>query len=353
MAAAVDLEKGKIEGSPIPVADRVMMGFTNEPGRAHFAVSDNGTLIYVSGPEAASRSTMIQSRLDGSEERLGDNFSILAGAQYSPGGRKIALSAVKKGEDEERVWILDLDRDTWTLLTRSDGRFPAWSPDGSRLAFTTAVSEEQFAVAWAPADGSSSPEVLFEALAMAPAWTPDGKSILVQVLEPGVGWDIGIFEIGSDEQPRLLLDEDFDEGKPSLSHDGHWLAYQSDESGRSEVYVRNYPELNRRWQISNQGGDDPQWSSDGRELYYREGQRIMRVAISDSPEFKPGVAESLLDLSGPGSSKMANFRDRSFDVAPNGSGIVFSAEAPPDPEEFELRVVLNWFPELERLVPTD
>ena len=296
---------------------------------------------------------MIQSRLDGGEERLGDNFSILAGAQYSPDGGKIALSAIKKDEDEEKIWILDLDRDTWTLLARIEGRFPAWSPDGSRLAFTTGQSDGQYAVAWAPADGSSSPEVLFEGVAAATDWTSDGKSILVQVLELGVGSDIGVFEIGSDERPRLLLDEDFTERKPALSRDERWLAYTSDESGRTEVYVRNYPELNRRWQISNQGGDDPQWSSDGRELYYREGQRIMKVAISDSPEFKPGVAEVLLDLSGSNSSKMTNFRDRSFDVAPDGSSIVFSAEAPPDPEEFQLRVVLNWFPELERLVPTD
>ena len=351
LAAPLDLESGTLGGSPIPVVKEVIMGFASEPGRAHFAASQNGPLRYVSGPPSSSRADLVRSWPSTREVELGSGFTILTGAQFSPDGRKVVLSGTEENRDEEKVWVLDLNRDTWTLITRAEGWWPAWSPDGTRVAFSSRTDDEGPRIWWAPADGSSQPEVLLESYGAVTSWTPDGRYVLAQLLEPNVGWDIALLDITGDQDAKFLLAEDFFEYKPRLSRDGRWLAYVSNESGRSDVFVRSYPDLARRWQISNQGGDDPQWSADGSELYFRENQRIMRVPISTTPEFSPGIAEAYLDLSGPNSRKMTTSLDRSFDVAPDGTSVVFSAEAPPNPDEIELRVVLNWFPALERLVP--
>jgi hypothetical protein len=150
-------------------------------------------------------------------------------------------------------------------------------------------------------------------------------------------------------EPQMLLGSRYNEMLGSLSPDGHWLAYVSDESGQLEVYVRSYPDLEQKWQISTDGGLEPAWSADGRELFYRnkEGNRMMAVPIRAEPQFSPGRPELLFE----GEFAPSPWFGRNFDVAADGQKFLMVEYALPDDLGGEVKVVVNWFDELDRIAP--
>jgi hypothetical protein len=167
---------------------------------------------------------------------------------------------------------------------------------------------------------------------------------------PDSGWDVMALEPEEGGEPRVLLGSRFNEMLADLSRDGRWLAYASDESGRLEVYVRSYPDLERKWQISTAGGTEPAWSADGRELFYRDedGSRMMAVSITTEPELTPGRPEPVFE----GDYVPTPWFGRNFDVAPDGQSFVMVEHVFPDDINAELHVVVNWFTELAQLAPT-
>ncbi|MGH9390214.1 MAG: hypothetical protein ACRD1Z_11415, partial [Vicinamibacteria bacterium] len=162
--------------------------------------------------------------------------------------------------------------------------------------------------------------------------------------------DIGLISLDGDRASEILLGSPFLEMEPSLSLDGRFLAYLSDESGEREVYVRPFPQGDGRWQASTGGGDEPSWSPSGREIFYRRGDAMMAVDVETEPEFRPGRSTPLFE----GRFEVDPFSHdaRNYDVAPDSSGFLMvqpvSAEtlAP-----LQLEVVLNWFEELKQMVP--
>ena len=144
---------------------------------------------------------------------------------------------------------------------------------------------------------------------------------------------------------QKVIDSDFDESNPAVSPDGRWIAYESNESGRIEVYIQAFPERSGKWQISTEGGTVPLWGPNGRELFYRNGDDMMRVPLETSPSFAPGRPEVLF------SGNYFAFSARAYDISPDGER--FLMVKPDDDENTELSVVLNWFDELKRLVPTN
>jgi hypothetical protein len=146
----------------------------------------------------------------------------------------------------------------------------------------------------------------------------------------------------SDRAPKPLLSSGFNEGQPAISPDGKWLAYVSDESGKSEMYVTGYPAARGRSLISIDGGEEPIWSRNGKELFYRNGQRWMVVTTSTQPTFDAGRPRLLFE------GNYLNVSGLSYDVTADGQRFVLirGVEAPP---VREIHVVLNWFEELKRL----
>jgi Tol biopolymer transport system component len=209
-------------------------------------------------------------------------------------------------------------------------------------------------LAWIEADGSRGVEWLTQSeLSEQPTtWTPDGKTLIYHRNDhPETAWDVMALELAEGAEPRVLLGSRFNEALADISPDGRWLAYASDESGRSVVYVRSYPDLERKWQISTSGGIEPAWSRDGTELFYRyqDGLRMMAVPITTEPDFLPGGPEQLFEgeyLPSPGWG-------RNFDVAPDGQSFVMVEQVLPEDIKAELQVVVNWFTKLAELAPAE
>jgi serine/threonine-protein kinase len=177
---------------------------------------------------------------------------------------------------------------------------------------------------------------------------PDGSGLLVQVGR-GPSQDIGVLRVGASFEEEILLGTPFEELEPSISPDGKSLAYVSDESGRREVYVRDFPGPGRRWDISAGGGDEPLWAPSGRELFYRNGNQMMVVPFSAVRE--PGTPLVLFE--GEYERDPIGNDARNYDVSSDGTRfLMVRREVESDrPQQQQLNVVLNWFEELKRLDP--
>ena len=180
-------------------------------------------------------------------------------------------------------------------------------------------------------------------------YSPDGKWLVYGERNEGQ-WDLWALPLQEDGEPQPLAQSQFDERDATLSPDGRYLAYDSNESGRSEVYVTQFPDLGRKWQISTGGGSRPLWPLDGREIFYLEYEdylsKIMTARVETSPDFKSSVPELLFHvptMDGP---------ERHFGVSPDGERSVMLRDVNTVSGRIHFNVVLNWFEELERLVPT-
>jgi len=362
-AAAFDLERLELIDQPVPVLEGVQHAiYSNSPGAntgaAQFAVSENGTLLYASGDTFhKSMSQMIWVDRNGNVEPFGEQKVSYFAPKLSPDGRFVVVAG---GEPRLDPWIYDLERDSLSRPLRAKSAvFPIWSADGRRFIYASTVDGPQnlYRVV---ADGSDDPERLTEG--PLPHWassvSPDGKHLLYVETHPESGNDIWVLPLEGDGEAELLVRTPTDDSYPSFSPDGRWLVYVSNFSGRAEVYVERFPELDARVQISNRGGTAPFWSRDGRELFYRqrsdEGPRssqfmLVPVGTGDGETFQAGVPRVLLNRSLQGGTPV-----RSVDISPDGRRFL-TVESQPmaRPDITELRVVLDWLSELERAVPTN
>ncbi len=271
---AMPFDPDRIEptGEPSPVIEAVQ-----RPGQgvALFAVADNGTLVYVPGQvlEEVPRELVRVDR-EGKVSLLTETLGDYETPRFSPDGQRLA---VRKGNDaNQEVWILELSRGTLTRLTFDVSLRPLWSPDGETVFFFSGQS-----IFSKPADGSGPAEQLTSGTYRVPASiTSDGTTLVFRqggdtddVGSSYTPLDIGMMRLEGEGESELL-ETSFDEHTPKLSPDDRWLAYVSNESGRDEIFVTRFPPSGKR-QISNEGGKEPMWSRDGRELFYRNGEKMM------------------------------------------------------------------------------
>jgi len=184
------------------------------------------------------------------------------------------------------------------------------------------------------------------------SWSPDVKTLVfTQMDDPQSGSDIYVLPLDGDKKPRVLLRTKFSEGSPKVSPNGAWLAYSTNESGQPEVWAMAYPGPGERIPISTNGGTDPLWRRDGRQLFYRLGDQMMVVDISYRPSLsasKPRVLWKGRYLAGAGSScGMAGPTSANYDVAPDGERFLMIEDASSTAESERLRVVSNWSVELK------
>jgi dipeptidyl aminopeptidase/acylaminoacyl peptidase len=273
MAVPFNVARLEVTGAAVGLIANVMqaaniVGDPFNTGAAQFSVSSSGSLVYVPGtmfPDAL-RSLVWVDR-SGQVEPIAAPPRAYAGPRLSPDGQRIAVSTL--GTDSN-VWIYDLTRGTLTrLTTEGGGGGNAWTPDGQRVAFATAATGHEN-LFWKPVDGSGPSERLTssEFMQLPAAWSPDGHELVfVQLFGGGDGtrMDTWVLSMGDRRARPLMLTPSH---RPARSPDGRWLAYASEESGRYDVYVQPYPGPGPRTQISTEGGSQPAWSADGRELFY-------------------------------------------------------------------------------------
>jgi hypothetical protein len=174
-------------------------------------------------------------------------------------------------------------------------------------------------------------------------YSSDGDNLLFLELNPDSGKDIWLFPGNGEAVP--LINSPFDDEMPSLSSDGQWIAYVSNESGQQEVYVQSFPQLGNKIQISTDGGREPVWRKNSHELFYRWGDKIMSVSIRDNPDFVASNPQVVLE----GPYTHGFFAN--WDVSPGGERFVFLKRK--DQDRAKINIILNWFEELKKMVPRD
>ncbi len=281
----------------------------------------------------------------------------LPGGRYprvSPDGGLIAFTGGRRGDVD--VWLYDIARDVLTLMTPGPGRAfgPVWTPDGQRLTFTYMPTTSVFPhIYWMPADGSHPPEPLREAERpeLPNSWSPDGKVLAFTVIYVEEGMvptgnaDIWLLDSDDPESARPWFETPFLEYAAIFSPHGRWIAYVSDESGESEIYIRPYPGPGARIKVSTAGGGEPAWSRDGRTLYYRQGTVLMATPVQPGGELRVGTPVPLLELEGDFAG-IAGIHN--YDVAADGDRFLMVRAERPAVENTRLVVVTGWFAALEK-----
>lgn len=203
-------------------------------------------------------------------------------------------------EERGEAWLLDGSRGTASRFTDSSGTHPLWSPDGRRIAFTSgSTSQANSRVMVKLATGVTEAELVLEGptYKQLTDWSMDGRTLVFEEQSRETGWNIGVVSVDGDRTPRVVIQSRFQERMGSLSPDGRYLAYTSDETGRTEVYVVTYPDVTDKWTISTSGGTAPRWRKDGSELFFLDPSgMLMSVPVSRGARLSVGVPKALFDL---------------------------------------------------------
>jgi eukaryotic-like serine/threonine-protein kinase len=343
MAVPFDAKRLEMNGAAVPVAEGISL--TNTSGAAQYSFSLTGTLLYVSGGVAAAQRKLVWVNRNGLEQALPATPGDYDNPRISPDGHRVAL------EVGSQIWIYDLTRDTLTRFT-FDGVInadPAWTPDGKRISFRS--SKDGFTdIYWQLADGSGGLERLDTNgfVKIPESWSPDGQFLAFHENNPVTKKDIWVLHV-TDRKAEPFLRTPFNEGGPTFSPDGHWLAYASDESGRFEIYVQPYPGPGGKWQISTDGGMEPAWNRNGRELFYRSGNKMMAVEITTHPSFAAGKPKILFQ--GDYLSVAPGLPNTAYDVSSDGQRFLMVKEVGRAVSSTQINVVQNWFEELKQKAP--
>jgi serine/threonine protein kinase/Tol biopolymer transport system component len=349
-AVPFDAQRLQVTGRATSVVEGVTEVVSN--GAAHFALSRNGSLIFSPGGPVNRESNLIWMDRKGDEHAIAAPVRPYAIASLSPDGQRAATETYSTSAGSLRdIGIYDFARNTLTRLTfTGDNEVPIWTPDGKRVAYYSARSQNP-GIYWGPADGSQPPELLTPMTSNgAPtSFSPDGKFLAYVQLGAQTATDIWVLPLEGDRKPHPFAQEPFNEGWASFSPDGRWLAYMSDETGQDEIYVRPFPGPGGKWQVSNGGGNYPIWAKSGRELFYINGDKLMSVPIETRLTFSAGTPQLVFEkapLLASLAFGLGPFYSLPFDVAPDGQRFLLIKHSLLAPTQ--INVVLNWFEELKR-----
>jgi serine/threonine-protein kinase len=354
VAVAFDAGNLAVAGGPVPLLQGLFrpLGLT---AARHYDLADDGTLIYFTSDATApnlGESTLTWVDHGGNEEPIGMEPCGCLDFTLSPDGKRVALTVVRAGDTvNANIWIWSFESSTLSRLTFESQIqvFPTWSPDGSRIVYRTL--EGLFS---RPSDGTGAVEQLLETASNAAVYdmSPEDELIFAQQAGSGTTLDVLVLDLSAEGPPRTLLATAFDEQRPALSSDGRWIAYESDETGQKEVYVRPYPDVDTgKWQVSTNGGAQPLWSADNSKLYFLSADQMMEAEVETDPTFRRRAPQALFGLDG---FQIAASTLRSYDISADGERFLMMKGVGPatTPGTFKVIVVQNWREELERLVPT-
>jgi Tol biopolymer transport system component len=324
---AFDLKNLVLVGEPAVITHRVLIGLTRGIARAAFSASQNGVLAYRTRTETGYNELIWfdrQGRRLGGVGEPGD----YSNPALSPDEKRLVVSRTDDQSKARDLWLFDLSSRASSRFTFDpvDETNAVWSPDSREVAFNQ-VHDGAVDVYLKPVTGAAEPKLLLASSEnkQIECWSPDGRFLLYRIdnktwaLTPGTGGAAGPFPMEY----------------PTISSDGRWVAYTSNESGRAEVYVQSFPPAGGRWQVSTAGGTEPLWRKDGKELYYISGDRIMAVDVkTGSRTFESGIAKMLFEV------RLESTRRRSrYQVAENGRRFLVNL---PIESSSPVTVTVNW-----------
>ena len=339
-AVPFDLNRLESHGRALPVVHDIL---TSGLGWGVWDVSRDGTLAFLPEGSLGVPSSFYWVHRDGREERINElEPRLYHRPRLSPDGRRLAL-ALQNEDGKRDLWIFDFNRQTLDrVTTENDDAFPVWIRDGQEFAYASNPSGN-WTLHTVPLGSAEPPTELLpgDAMTFPTSWSATRQAIVFTRLKNG--YDTGLFYLDRDGDPMELFERPFDQRQAVISPDGNLLAYTSDKTGQFEVYVRSLAVDEGETLLSTQGGSEPVWSHDGLELFFRSDGWMMSVT---APAFDSPRALFQDDFDFEWLNRAAN-----YDVAPDGRFLMIRRESSAEP--IMIHIVVNWFEELERLVPTD
>lgn len=336
MARALNASTLALEGDPIPIADGIQAQGTGL--RARFSLSETGVLVHQAMAEPRFQIRWY--------DRSGQSAGVLIADalnnfRISPDASRVVLDLVDTTRGGRSVWLVDASTGNRTRVTfgESDDWQPIWSRDGRRILFGS-YRDGPLDLHQRPADGSAPASVVLASeVQKDPAdWAGDGRTVLVNENTADRASDVVAYDTGTGTR-TVVASTTAGELRGRFSPDDRFVAYVSDESGRPQVYVQPFPPTGAKWQITTDGGNEPRWRGDGRELYYLDPTMgLMVVQVETSPTFRYSKAALLFKPPGiaPGGGATA------YEVAPDGRRFLIREPAgAPDPG-VPMQVILNW-----------
>jgi len=324
LAQRFDPDRVALLGDPRPVAENVALSITG--GAFMFSVSSGGLLAYRTGGEVSHQLAWFD-REGRQLEKVGEAGPWL-GPVLSPDGIRVAAI---RGSD---LWVLDLARGASSRLAQGGPGYAIWSPDGSRVAYSS-----HDGIHLRIANGSGDDELLVSGVGIRPrSWSHDGKFLAYNQTDSKTKQDLWLLSPTGDRKPVIFLRTPFNETEPAFSPDGRFLAYTSDESGTWQIYVQTVPRSANRWQVSTASGLQPSWRQDGKEMFFVSNERkLMAVDVKTNAGFEAGVPHELFAL------HFDNVPELYYVYTPGADGKRFLVANVADETTFSpIQIVSNW-----------
>ena len=349
VAQPFDAEKREFTGEAVPIAEDVARNPVN--GRGFFSVSDKGILSLRTG--GVARNQLMWFDRAGKQLEVFTSPGNYAAPALSPDEKTVAVSRVDfqtlTGSD---IWLVDWARGAQVRFTTdpANDSYPVWSPSGDRIVFVSSrAGLTGIYQKLTNTEGHEEPLVASPESKISPQWSPDGRFILYSQINPTTNVDLLLLEVSGDRSVKPFLQTNFIEAQGRFSPDGRWVAYISNETGRFEVYIQGFPSGGAKVAVSTGGGSQPQWRSDGRELYYYTPDRkLMAVEVTEEGStFKIGAARPLFELRISGAGIDRGFPGIGYYTVTRDGKRFVVAGSPDNQDPQQITVVVNWTADLK------
>jgi Tol biopolymer transport system component len=349
---AIPFDPGRltVSGQPVPVVQDVT-SFVGE-GSANFTFGANGLMAYMRGRPSMPKHGLAWVDRTGRVTPIALEPGTYGNPRLSPDGKRLAMTVFRDRNWD--IWVYDLERQVFTRVTFDEGveTEQVWSPDSHELAYSLDIQGNRSIVNRKAADGSGAVTAILEGndYLWPSSWSPDGRLITVTSSQ----LDIGVITVAEPKQPTWIVKSGFPESDSAISPDGRYLAYTSRESGRPEVYVRQFPSGSGRWQISTDGGSYARWTRGGAELVYRTTGGMMAVSTDMSDgSFRSGTPRELFKgmfTGGLEGVAVEQYTFADYDVSADGARFLMFPRLMESIADSQRHVTLvtNWFDQLRR-----
>ena len=331
LAQPFDAGRLNLTGEPFPITDQVEAW--------SFSVSDTGILVYQSRRIDEVTQLGWVDRAGKPLESIGSSGPYQNHPRLAPDGKRVVVARMDAKTRRQDLYVIDLTRGAESRLTfdPADDSLPVWSRDGNRIVWASnRTGTHQLYQKLASGVGQDELLLQSDAPLLPSSWSADGKFLLYARTDPKSSDDVWVLPLEGDRKPFPYLQMPFWETEAQFSPDGRWIAYRTNESGKSEVYVQTFPASGSRWQVSTNGGHHPQWRGDGKELFYCSTDgKLMAVDVKRGDSFEAGLPKTLFNLS------EAKVYYADYAVTSDGQRFLFALkvqEGSPAP----FSVVVNW-----------